>query len=191
MRFTGKPFNNDNLTANISGIIEILIPLDLWKRMKAIKTKNAHLTLTWISRYCLMRLLRHKGVEEKRKFQHLLAKDKSLSKARGNCHRHVMCFYGEDERRLQYISFAMRLGISVLVRVALLWYLPELEAGDIPDIPTFTEGSFYYYSKISWRKIRDFGTKIVKGWDDVRRDTDFMPRHFYHRAFLFERDEFW
>lgn len=187
-----KPFNNANSSADITGIIEILMPLFLWERMKNIKNVNPRLTYSWISRYALFRLLRHanhKNFLQNAKFRKLQKQERAFSKNRKKCHRHSLCFYGEDEEVIRQLSLQLRIDVSTLVRIALLLYLKELECGKIPN--STEESSKKKYARISHEKIIAFGTKIVKKKNVKIKSLYFVAIKTLKHSFLFEEDDFW
>lgn len=194
MKCNKKPFNNETAETVISGIIEVLVPLSLWQRIKKVKKKNPSLTYSWISRYALFKLLRRSGHERfigNPKLQRLRKDDRNYSKAREKCHRHSLCLYGSDEESIQQLSLELRISISALVRIALLWYLQELEVESIP--PSFSLGlkGRKRFARISLEKILYLGTKIVK---EKKRKTSRInsgdTKVFYHFS-VFREEDFW
>lgn len=194
MKCNKKPFNNRYASANITGIIEVLIPLCLWKRIQKIQELNPTLTYSWITRYALARLLRHTRRShflQNAKLQRLRAEDKQIAKARTQCHRHSMCLYGDDEEKLKQISLQLRISISTLTRIALLWYLHELEKKEIPASCDCKARSYKRFGRLSLQKILYVGTKIIREQDVWQRYGNFTVIKTLHRAKLFKEDEFW
>lgn len=191
MKTIQKPFNNKSSKATIKAIWEVLLSQDLWAKMEKAKEKNPKLTYSWISRYCLFRLLRHSHFDKSVKWKSLQTIEKKLPKSRELCHRHMMCLYGKDEDWIRLISIQFGSNVSKLIRLALLWYLDELLENEIPMMIEEAKSLYKQYGKTSFKKIKMFGTKVTKDWKLLRKDYQFLPKEFKFRLFLFEKKDFW
>lgn len=197
MKCNKKPFNNRYARATISNVMEILIPLAMWRHIEKVQQSNPTLTYSWITRYVLSRLLSHarlKKFRQNTKLQQLLQKDKSISKARKDCHRHSMCLYGADEEKIKELALKLHINVSTLVRIALFSYLHELEQEE--KIPFFLVGrnGKRKFGKISLEKILYFGTKVVKSMDimDIsEKQEKLIEMKWLYREYLFKEDDFW
>ena len=50
--------------------------------------------------------------------------NRSISRKKG--HRHQLCLYGADEKRLRLAALEIQVSVSALIRLALKLYLPRL-----------------------------------------------------------------
>lgn len=103
-------------------------------------------------------------------------------------HRHRLCLYGDDETFLKDLSVKLRIPITVLLRIALLWYLPVLESGEM----TLNEEGVEKYVQITFNVIKKMGTKIIKRM--AAFGVNFYPAFpdkMGSNITLFMEDDFW
>lgn len=185
-----KPFGNPNAKADITGVFEVLIPNEIWEKLTKARNKHVKLTYSWIVRYALFKLLRRKNFWQKFKTIKLAKKDKTYSKSKENSHRFPLCLYGEDHKRLKVLSAELETSVSLLVRVAILWYLQEFSASTIPDC--FTSASKYKkFGKLSFEKIKILGTKTVKDIQTYRKKENYSSLWTLSLSFAFTNSDFW
>lgn len=162
MKVSQKPFNSESAGVEISGIVEVWLPQNLWQRVQKLRlanSTNARLTFSWITRFALFQMLRVKDFEESQEFQtYKVEATQKIDRASKGSHRHKLCLYGDDEIFLKGLSMRLRIPMSVLIRIALLWYLKFLEKGKMQ----LTEKNVSCYVQITFTIIRDLGTKIIK-----------------------------
>lgn len=190
MRVIKNPFGNKNAKATITGVFEILIPDELWQKIELAHTKHFKLTYSWVTRYSLGRMLSRKTFWNRAKFLSLKRRDKNFSKARESSHRHTICLYEEDQQLLKSLSAELQVDISLLVRIAVMWYLEEF---DVDEIPTFAKAKSERrkFGKISFEKIKAFGTKFGKKVEVVRYRESPTSLVTVSQAILCDESDFW
>lgn len=191
MRVIKKPFNNPDSKATITGLVEVLLPPELRKRLVQVKQSNSKLTYSYVARYCLFRLLRQQRLFSKKKFEELYEYDRFTGKNRATCKRLRLCFYGSDEAMFQLLSIEKRIDMSKLVRIALLWYLPEFEKQVIFDEDSPDASELRKVATFSFAKVKLFGTKVIKQLIVYKEDSDYRPMTILHRSTFFGRVDFW
>lgn len=190
MKTNKKPFGNPNAKGDITGVFEILIPNEMWGKIEKAQRKHVKFTYSWIVRYSLFRLLKQKKFWRKFKFVKLKAEDKTVSKNRKACHRHSLCLYGDDHIRLKILAAELGIPISVLVRVALQWYLQEFEADTIPDFAE-AERESRKFAGISFEKLKKYGTKFVKDLQVDREQENYHSAWTVSKTVVFDERDFW
>lgn len=185
-----KPFNNPKAKGDITGVFEILIPNELWEKIVKAQAKHPKLTFSWITRYALFTMITQKSFWKIAKFAILLKKDKAYSKSREVCHRHLICLYNDDQKRLKIIAAELQRPISVLVRIALFWYLHEFNADEIPDFDQ-AESKDEMFKKLSFEKIKKYGTKFVKSLEIIRLEESYVSAWTLSRSSIFLSNELW
>lgn len=191
MKVIQKPFNNPKCKATITGIVEVILPPEIRARIVKIKQANSELTFSYIARYCMFRLLRQDNIFKKSRFKTLYGEDTGLSKSRRECKRLRTCFYGEDEKLIKMYSLENRVSMSKILRIALLWYLPELEKTEtIPETPKVQNG-YKMYARISIAKIKVFGTKVIKQFFTEKEMIGYRLEHLMFEPCHFSKNEFW
>lgn len=190
MKINEKPFGNPNAKGDITGVFEILIPNELWEKITTAQRKHVKFTFSWITRYSLSRLVGRNKFWARAKFADLLREDKRSSKRRNVCHRHLICLYGDDYKRLKIFSAEIGISISALVRIALMWQLYEFDVQTIPDAVQ-TESERDRLAKISFEKIKMYGTKFVKNLQITRLEENYFSPQTVLDSSPFELADFW
>lgn len=125
----------------IASLWEVHLDANLWRRVtRAAKGKKC--SFSWITRYCVFRLVRKKNLYMRKAMKIHSNKIKSQPKSQ-NPHRHILCLYGDDEKLLRLAAMQLGVTVSHMIRLALYWFLPKIED-----------------SKSKWEHIYYHGTKI-------------------------------
>lgn len=191
MRVIKKPFNNPDTRATITGVVEVLLPPELRSRLVKVKQSNPRLTYSYIARYCLFRLLRHKKFFSKKRFIDLYDQDSLTCKSRITCQRLRMCLYGDDESMFQLLSNEMRIDMSKFVRIALLWYLPEFEKFSILPEKSNEVRELRKIASTSFEKVKLFGTKVIKKLNNFTKEDNYRPLKVLYTSSFYSGIDFW
>jgi len=137
-------------------ILEVRLPLETWEKIVRIATVKKR-SYSWVVRYCVFRLIKRKdpfmyitnhvlepGKHDKwKKFRTLHSRVEQQASA-GNLHRHKLCLYGEDEMFIRITAGLMRCTMTYLIRLALEWYLDELQRLSSERPSRFHSHAFYW-----------------------------------------------
>jgi len=141
-------------------ILEIRLKPETWAKVVKIAEMN-RTTYSWVVRYCVFRLIKRK--DPRRSVGNVIswnnsAKFNMMDLRAGehlnadNLHRHKLCLYEEDEFFIRISAALMHCTMTHLVRLALEWYLDELERQSTNRPSRFHEYAFYW-----------LGIKIYRG----------------------------
>jgi len=112
----------------ISEVFEIGLRIDHMREI--VKLAKMHkVTLSWITRVCIFRLI--EDYENRMPEIQLgdAAEKEDLQEAkekRQGLHRHMLCLYGKDSVRIRYLASKLRLTITQFVRIALILFISTL-----------------------------------------------------------------
>lgn len=188
--FNRKPFGNPKAKADITGVYEVLIPAEIWEKIVEAQKKHRKLTYSWIVRHMLFKLLKKKFFGKSCKVKKLIQEDKKYSKAKEDIHRFSLCLYGDDHIQLKIFSSILGISISRLVRVAIFWYIKEFDVERIPDIFEGA-GEFRRFGKLSFEKIKKFGTKFVKRVEVKSEQENYFSVWTVSRSISFSESDIW
>ena len=141
-----------NIPIHPDHILEIRLKPEVWA--KVVKTaKMNRTTYSWVVRYCVFRMIKRRDPRrnigdvvfrknsEKFNVMNLRARE---HKGGNNLHRHKLCLYEEDEFFIRMSAALMHCTMTHLVRLALEWYLDELERQSTNRPSHFHEIAFYW-----------------------------------------------
>ena len=135
-----------NMTQNSNSIwenfpahkkVEVIIPEAIFERIIKISSRN-NMNLSWVIRFCTIRLLRSPALNQietnpESKFADAWLESAGMQGRRNaHSHRTHFCLYGNDLHTLKIAAYQMQCAYSRIVRMALLMFLPVLEARSIP-----------------------------------------------------------
>jgi len=110
----------------ISNLWEIRLSPKLWARVIfAARSKNV--SYSWIVRYCVFRLAKRKCLRMFPAMENLSRKIRENQPRAEKCHRHMLCLYGADEKLLRLRALQLGITVSMMVRLALEWFLFKIE----------------------------------------------------------------
>lgn len=172
MRVNKKPFGYIQAKATITGEVEVRLPQQLYASlMQAVL--NLETTMSWVTRYCVFKLIRSSTFSEVTQYDLTVAEDKEEVANEENFHRHVLCLYGRDEELIKMAASELGWTKSRLVRVALRLYLSELSNDHSAD------------------NLKKYGTKIVKKIEIRMTNNGFWPESSVFMYKLFEGSDWW
>jgi len=159
----------------IASVWEVRLDTKLWTRIvKAANERGSRCTFSWITRYCVFRLVRKKNLHMRKAMKIHSNKVKTSHKTAIKHHRHMLCLYGHDEKLLRLTAMQLDVTVSHLIRLALEWFLPKLEN-----------------KTVKWHQIFYHGTKICRYFDHSREILYKMPNKdciFYDK---WSENEWW
>ena len=107
----------------IANVWEVVLDPGNWKQVVFI-AGGMRTTYSWVVRCCVFKLLERMKDSEFVSTMDLHSVEK-VSRAEG--HRHLLCLYGADEKRLRLAAIEANCSVSYLVRLALQLYLSQLQ----------------------------------------------------------------
>ena len=110
----------------IANVWEVVLAPGVWDDVVAVAGRQG-VTYSWVVRACIFKLLANRNLLSNKKsivIHSKKVKVRGLSRHTG--HRHMLCLYGEDEKRLRMAALQQGLAVSVLLRIALSLYLGHL-----------------------------------------------------------------
>lgn len=187
MKVTQKPFNSNLAKADITGIVEVWLPCEIWQRMSVLRKKKPQLTFSWITRFVLFHMIRKKNFFKNENFPKLVEHDQNnIDLSLTSNHRHKLCLYGDDETFLKYLSLFLRVPMSALIRIALRSFLHLLDTSK-----TIESQKRIQHDLISWDMIVKNGTKIVKNMIFFGTQLNPWPNTVGAQILKFKPTEFW
>lgn len=138
-RFLPSPYCKPNgEPVRVDAIWEVLLPPE-WVNKIRYLAKKRKVTMSWIVRYCIFRLLRRRKLAlspteqtmlEKIQAEMRLHRSRTMRYYSTNktlFHRLQVCFYGEDEKWLRLAALELEISVSMLIRFAIYRYFAGLE----------------------------------------------------------------
>jgi hypothetical protein len=160
-------FLNDK-SVKISDLWEVRLRSDQWQSITTL-ARARRCTYSQITRYCIFRLLRMQNL----RWLPLLQSARSVVKiGKGDkCHRHLVCFYGEDAIEMQLVALRLRVSVSELIRIAIYLCLPRL-ALDFHSRKSVSRQEFFWGG--------------IKKWLAIPHKPHYLHRHPLCHQFLFQ-----
>jgi hypothetical protein len=153
------------INQEIASLWEVNVEEKLWRRIvEAANVKGGRCTFSWITRYCVFRLMRKKNLRMRQAMKIHSERIKTRQKSAEKHHRHILCLYGDDEKLLRLAAMQLGITVSQFIRLALVWFLPKIEN-----------------SIVKWEHIFYHGTKICRYFDFTRTNRYKIP--FYDKIF--------
>ena len=161
-----------NIPVHPDSILEIRLKPVIWAKVVSVARVN-RTTYSWVVRYCLFRLIKRK--DPRRNVGDMIyrcnsPKFKLMDMRAGehlnfdNLHRHKLCLYGEDEFFIRMSAALMHCTMTHLVRLALEWYLDELERQSLNRSSRFYKFAFY------WLGIKLYGGVVLPTYRPENKD---------------------
>jgi len=133
-------------------ILEIRLKPEVWAKVVRV-AKMKRTTFSWVVRYCVFRMIKRK--DPRRSIGNCISYSNSLkfdildrlvreTSNVGTLHRHKLCLYEEDEFFIRMSAGLMHCTMTHLVRLALEWYLDDLERQTTNWPSRFHEFAFYW-----------------------------------------------
>jgi len=121
----------------VTNLLEIRLCQNTWERIKSIAIQRDR-TCSWVIRYLLFRMIKRKSfekiidgygsseIEARYNEKSLIAKEKKYGASKSH-HRYNLCLHGSDEVAIRLAAIQIRCTMTHLVRLAIEWYIEELE----------------------------------------------------------------
>ncbi|MES0490786.1 MAG: hypothetical protein ABUK01_12395 [Leptospirales bacterium] len=177
-----KPYYK--LRVPIPNILEIRLNQDTWERISQIAVIKGK-SYSWVVRYCLFRFIKRNNMKsnpvnfnsEKQREKYTMMETRARHHlVEKNLHRHKLCLYGDDELYVRMIAGFLHRTMSHLVRLALEWYLSELERMSTGKPGRFHRLAFY------WLGIKLYGLAVLPNVSPEYKQIQFIR---------FSDDEYW
>ncbi|MES0489762.1 MAG: hypothetical protein ABUK01_07220 [Leptospirales bacterium] len=177
-----NPYIAKNAKDPITNILEIRLCPKTWDRINSVAKKRKK-SYSWILRYLLFRLIKRSSPENlvkgygnpilENKYNKLkkIAKGKKFGASTVH-HRHRMCLYGSDELNIRLTAARFQCTMTHLVRLAIEWYLEELENKSKNNPGIFFEAIFFILGKKILRTVK------FPNPDPARKDFVFIPNSY-------------
>ncbi|MBV6492588.1 MAG: hypothetical protein LDLANPLL_00583 [Turneriella sp.] len=149
MKCKKQPLFLENKPIKIADVWEIRLSSTEWKKLCQM-AKKRHSTISSITRYCVFQLAQYENLRWTSTLD--AARNKVKKENMEECHRHMLCLYGDDVVLLQLAALRLKISVSLLVRVALFLYLPRL-AVEIHSKRYITPTQFFYKGIKFWQNI--------------------------------------
>lgn len=141
----------------IDNVWEVHLDQGVWSRIVDVAAYY-RCSFSWITRYCVFCLVREENIIEGEALKIHSENIKTIYKKRTNCHRHLMCLYGDDEMLLRITAMRLNITVSHLIRIAIHCLLPKIE-----------------HKKVAWDEIFFYGLKICRHINFKRTNLHKMP----------------
>jgi hypothetical protein len=105
MQYNGKASRG---RLHIANVWEVHLDFETWGRLRSAAEKQK-CTYSWISRYCVFRLIRKKNIRMHKAMEFHSNNLRKMVKNNSEYHRHLLCLYGEDEKLLTLAFYIDRI----------------------------------------------------------------------------------
>lgn len=109
----------------ITELWEVRIPSALWQQIRRLARQRAT-TYSMITRYCIFRFSSQFGWNRRKYTEDQCRQEREDYKRAPELHRHIVCFYGDDLKRVRIMALELGLTVSALIRLALRIYLRRI-----------------------------------------------------------------
>lgn len=146
MKCQSQPSRLKNRPVQINDVWEVRLSLTIMQQIRA-AAATRRCTLSWITRYCVFRLAERHGLQTRHFIRRTVTEVAANHQSAAECHRHLVCFYGEDVKHVRLAALEMQISVSAFIRLALWLYLPRV-AMDIHSEKGINPYDFF------WRGIK-------------------------------------